>query len=166
MATANQAFLLLGGNIGDRSFFINKALQLLGEKHLIVSTSSVYETAAWGDRIQQPYLNCAVHMEVNVSATELFKLTRNIEVELGRREKGNFEPRTIDIDILFYGDKIIQSRNLTIPHERLHLRKFVLIPMNEIAPNLIHPVFNKSIRTLLLECEDQLPVEKQKEIKA
>jgi len=164
MASASQAFLLLGGNIGDRVSYIQQALQLIGEIFPLVTVSSIYETAAWGDRNQQPYLNMAVHIIVKQDAFYLFEQTRKIELELGRREKGNYEPRTIDIDILFFGLKIIQTRSLTIPHERLHLRKFVLVPMHEIAPNWIHPILKKDMNTLLRECEDQLAVEKFNEL--
>jgi 2-amino-4-hydroxy-6-hydroxymethyldihydropteridine diphosphokinase len=165
MADETQAILLLGGNIGDRVSYIQLAHQLIGEIYPIVTASSIYETAAWGDRNQQPYLNMALQIAVNEDAFQLFERTRNIEIELGRIEKGNFEPRTIDIDILFFGRKVIQTRSLTIPHERLHMRKFVLTPLNEIAPNWVHPILKKTVQTLLLECEDHLSVEKFNESK-
>lgn len=154
-----NVYLLLGGNIGERISYINKAIEKLGSRFEILNQSSVYETAAWGDTNQMPYLNVALKVKVNCSAEEVHKITRNIEYSLGRREKGNYQPRTIDIDILFYGDKIIETKKLVIPHERLHLRNFVLVPLNEIEPSLMHPKLKKTVHQLFLDCEDKFEVE-------
>lgn len=153
------AYLLLGSNIGDRLYYLEECIRLLSEHFEIGQCSSIYETAAWGDREQQAYLNIALEICTDISPADLHQTTRAIEQYLGRKDKGNYQPRTLDIDILFYGEEIILSNNLTIPHPRLQFRRFVLVPLNEIAPKLIHPVFRKNIQTLLDECPDDLPVE-------
>lgn len=154
----NIAYVLLGSNIGVRSFYIESAIAELLAVHKIIAVSKLYETEAWGQQDQQAYLNCAVALEVEASATDFFAQTRTIETALGRRDKGNYQPRTIDIDILFFGDEIIDTRSLTIPHPRLQLRRFVLVPMMDIAPDLEHPILKQSITQLLEACEDDLEV--------
>jgi 2-amino-4-hydroxy-6-hydroxymethyldihydropteridine diphosphokinase len=159
----NITYLCLGGNIGDRIKTIDEAK--LKISHLagnITSSSSIFETEAWGVTNQNAYLNQCIKVETNYSSNELIEILLSIEKELGRErtEKNGYQSRTIDIDILFYNDEIINNSNLIIPHPRLHLRNFVLQPLNEIASEYLHPILNKSIFNLLINCEDRLDVKK------
>jgi 2-amino-4-hydroxy-6-hydroxymethyldihydropteridine diphosphokinase len=150
-------YLCLGGNIGDREKALRHAIlkisQQIGE---INSISNIYETEAWGVENQQAYLNQCIKVKTNFKSYELIDALLRIEKELGRERTNNqtYEPRTIDIDILFYNNDIINESNLLVPHPRLHLRKFVLIPLEEIASNYLHPLLNKTIFNLLSECKD------------
>ncbi len=165
MTNSLSSYILLGSNIGNRLFYLDNAQEQLSEHFKINKISSTYETASWGDRSQKAYLNRAIEIEVELSPSDLHSITRNIEKNLGRIDKGNFLPRTIDIDIIFFGNEIIDSRKLTIPHPRLQNRRFVLEPLIEICPTYIHPILNKSVKVLLEECLDTLPVELFKEKK-
>jgi len=153
----NVAYLCLGGNIGDRESAIYQALfeisQKVGE---IKAQSKIYETEAWGVENQQAYLNQCIEVNTYLSADELITTLLAIEQHLGRIRtlNGGYEPRTIDLDVLFFNNEVINSTHLTVPHPRLHLRKFVLIPLNEICPNYLHPILNKTIFNLLSECSD------------
>jgi 2-amino-4-hydroxy-6-hydroxymethyldihydropteridine diphosphokinase len=157
----NVTYLCLGGNIGDRKKAIYLALlqisQQIGE---ITLQSKIYETEAWGVKNQQAYLNQCIEVKTLLNSTELIHKLLHIEKELGRErtESETYEPRTIDIDILFYNNDMIDTPLLTVPHPRLHLRKFVLIPLNEICSTYLHPVFNKTTFSLLSLCEDQSKV--------
>lgn len=153
----NVTYLCLGGNIGDRELALKLALSKITEKiGDITSQSNIYETEAWGVENQQAYLNQCIEVKTPLSSSELIESLLFIEKDLGRKRtiSETYEPRTIDIDILFYNDAIINEQNLIVPHPRLHLRKFVLIPLNEIAPNYLHPLLNKPIFNLLSECND------------
>lgn len=157
----NVTYLCLGGNIGDREKAIYLALleisQLVGE---ITSQSKIYETEAWGVDNQQAYLNQCIEVKTALSPVELINTLLAIEQHLGRQRtlSQTYEPRTIDIDILFYNQDVIDNEQLSVPHPRLHLRKFVLVPLNEICSNYLHPVLNKTIFNLLSTCEDQSEV--------
>lgn len=157
----NKAFLCLGGNLGDRLENIEKAIVRIKKIGKIVKRSSVYETEAWGQNPGNSYLNICIELITKLGARELMEVLLKIEKELGRdrRNKLNVD-RTIDIDILFYNDKIINSKLVHVPHPRLHLRNFVLIPLCEIAPNLVHPKLKKTITTLKKQCKDKLKVTK------
>lgn len=153
----NVTYLCLGGNIGDREKALNHAIQKISEQvGVIEAKSTIYETEAWGVESQQAYLNQCIKVKTDLKATELIDVLLLIEKELGRERTINYiyEPRTIDIDILFYDNEIINESKLLVPHPRLHLRKFVLIPLEEIASNYLHPLLNKTIFNLLSECED------------
>lgn len=157
----NVAFLCLGGNIGNREFTLKKAVEKI--KHEIgkvISQSNYYETEAWGVENQDKYLNQCICIETLLTSRQVLKKSLEIELSLGRKRnhKETYEPRTIDIDMLFYNSDFIQTKELTIPHPRLQLRKFVLIPLNEIAPTFLHPTLNKTIQTLLMECDDSCEV--------
>jgi 2-amino-4-hydroxy-6-hydroxymethyldihydropteridine diphosphokinase len=153
----NVTYLCLGGNIGDREKALSHAIQKISEQvGDIQAKSTIYETEAWGVENQQAYLNQCIKVKTDLKATELIDVLLLIEKELGRERTINqiYEPRTIDIDILFYNNDIINESKLLVPHPRLHLRKFVLIPLEEIASNYLHPLLNKTIFNLLSECED------------
>lgn len=157
----NVTYLCLGGNIGDRELALKLALSKITEKiGDITSQSNIYETEAWGVENQQAYLNQCIEVKTPLSSSSLIESLLFIEKDMGRKRTNSetYEPRTIDIDILFYNDAIISEQNLIVPHPRLHLRKFVLIPLNEIAPNYLHPLLNKTIFNLLSECNDMSDV--------
>lgn len=157
----NVAFLCLGGNIGNREFTLKKAVEKINhEIGKVISQSNYYETEAWGVENQDKYLNQCICIETLLTSSQVLKKTIEIELSLGRKRnhKETYEPRTIDIDMLFYNSDFIQTKELTIPHPRLQLRKFVLIPLNEIAPTFLHPTLNKTIQTLLMECDDSCEV--------
>lgn len=158
----NDAYLLLGSNLGRRESFIKDAICLIGEKAgEVVCASSLYESEPWGAENSPVYLNKVILLKSELSPLDLLATLAQIETDLGRtRGEVKNEPRTIDIDILFFNKEIIDEPGLKIPHERLHLRKFVLVPLAEIAPLFMHPVYKKSIAELLEECEDPLWVKR------
>jgi len=158
----NVATLLLGCNIGScESTFVDTLNSF--EKHCgkVIGKSSLYRTAPWGYSEQNDFLNQVVIIETALQPSELLKQTCEIESELGRSRVIKNGPRTIDIDILFYNDLEVITNDLIIPHPRLHLRKFTLIPLNEIIPGFIHPTLKKTISVLLSECKDDLNVRKE-----
>lgn len=157
----NAAYLCLGGNIGDREAFLAEAQRRIAQQAgTVKQVSSVYETEAWGVSGQQPYLNCCLSIETALSPEDLLRVLLEIEQELGRTRdsRKTYEPRTIDIDILLYDALVLEQEHLIVPHPRLHLRKFVLIPLSEIAGAYLHPVLNKTIFNLLEECRDMSEV--------
>ncbi len=142
----------LGSNIGDRDAQLDAALELLGQHQSIqlISVSSFINTKAVAEFEQSDYLNAACEIKTILSARELLTFTQSVEKKLGRELKGTGAPRTIDIDILLYGDEVISEDDFIVPHPLLHERAFVLEPLNEIAPTLVHPLFLESIETLLV----------------
>ncbi len=157
-----KLYILLGGNLGDKQQVFSEARARLNQQvGTITNQSAIYETEPWGFESDDIFWNQVIEISTAFSQEEVLLKTQQIEQELGRVRKVNqFDSRIIDIDILFYGDQIIKTENLTVPHPRIQERKFALIPLCEIAPELIHPVFQKSIRQLLDECTDPLKVEK------
>ncbi|HVB03835.1 MAG TPA: 2-amino-4-hydroxy-6-hydroxymethyldihydropteridine diphosphokinase [Chitinophagaceae bacterium] len=157
----NTAYLLIGSNQGDRESYLRKAVELVSRQiGKIEQISSVYETAAWG-KIEQPdYLNQAVRVNTYLKTGELLKAILAIEVNMGRIRRKIWEPRIIDIDILFYNKDIINEEHLHIPHAHLQERRFVLVPLAEIDPEFIHPILNLPISELLEACQDTLQVKK------
>ena len=157
----NKAYLLTGGNLGNRLNNLSEARKLI-EQYCgkIDAQSSIYETAAWGFKDQPDFYNQAVEVATELSSAELMKTILMIEEKMGRKRKIKMGPRIIDIDILLFNDEIIHQSHLTIPHERLHERRFALMPLAEIAPGVIHPIFKKSIAQLLSESTDTLDVNK------
>lgn len=157
----NTAFLLIGGNLGNRLQHLAKARSLIHQRcGNIIKTSSLYETAAWGELQQAAFLNQVLMIHTLLTARGLLTCLLTAEQKMGRVRKQKSGPRTIDIDLLFFNDAKIEAPGLEVPHPRLHQRRFVLEPMNEIAPDLVHPVLNKTISQLLGDCTDELAVQK------
>lgn len=155
----NEAVILLGSNSGDRLKMLSDALSCLKESNIIlINQSHIYETAPWGNTDQPAFLNLVVCIETGLSARELLNDLLETENKMGRVRHKKWEQRCIDLDILFYNDKIINEDGLKIPHPHLHERRFTLAPLNEIMPDFIHPVFNKPIWQLLAACKDDKEV--------
>lgn len=155
----NHAFLLLGSNLGNRKLYLNAAIQLIQARcGTIQQASSIYETAAWGKLHQPKYLNQVVVIDTFLSPFQLLNRLKKIEKQLGRKHKNLLANRVIDIDILLYNDIVFQTKQLQIPHPRMHLRQFTLIPLNEIAADYEHPILKVKIKDILINCEDTLKV--------
>lgn len=156
-----KVYLLTGGNLGDREKYLAEARDLLGEHcGKITALSSLYETAAWGKEDQPSFLNQAVEMETDLPPRQLIRRVLKLEKRMGRERKEKYGPRLIDIDILLYGEEIHNYPLLKLPHPELPNRRFALLPLAEIASDLLHPVYKKSITDLLDECKDPLEVKK------
>jgi 2-amino-4-hydroxy-6-hydroxymethyldihydropteridine diphosphokinase len=159
MQYMNKVFLLIGGNMGDRLQNLHQAIALLSATcGPLLQQSAVYETAAWGKTDQPSFLNQALLLTTGLQPPGLITTILSVEEKMGRLRMEKFGPRVIDIDILFYDEVVMNEPNLTIPHPQLQNRRFVLVPMQEIAPELVHPVFHKTITQLLEECPDTLAV--------
>lgn len=157
-----KVYLLLGGNLGDKKQVFEDARKLLDETiGNITLQSAIYETEPWGFESSELFWNQVLEIVTDLSPEDVLRHTQKIELELGRvRKDKQYDSRIIDIDILFYGEEMIQLPNLVVPHPRIQERKFTLIPLNEIAADLNHPILQKSVGQLLIECHDQLRVEK------
>ena len=179
-----EVLILLGSNRGDRMDYLARGIQMISEQAgKLLKKSSVYETEPWGFDDPTSFLNQVVEIETSLSPGELLEQLLNIETKLGRVRPfsgcgcgvpalppGSEQPssdklggqgytgRTIDLDILFFGNKLVFTDSLMIPHPRLHERRFTLVPLNEIAPDFVHPVLKKKVSGLLNECRDQLKV--------
>lgn len=153
------SFLLLGGNLGNRLATLAQAREVLGNKAgTVLAQSPIYETAAWGVTDQPAFLNQVIKIETALSPLALLFCINQIEAALGRQRHERWHARTIDIDILYYADQVIESQRLTVPHPQLHKRKFTLIPLATIAPDDIHPILQKTNQVLLSDCADDLEV--------
>ena len=156
-----KIYLSIGSNKGNRYSFIKEALRLIrkdiGKVFLI---SKTYETKSWGFH-SDDFINICIMIKSEFLPAELLNKLKNIEVRIGRiRNSTEISAREIDIDILFYSDEIVDQKNLMIPHPRLHLRNFVLYPLNDIASDFVHPILIKPINELLEECKDNdTPIE-------
>ena len=158
---SNGIYLLLGTNLGSRLQNLQEAKnQITKAVGTIVKASSVYETEPWGVSDQPKYLNEVIQISTARTPHEVLNELLRIEKALGRIRGGKWEARIVDIDLLFYNNEIINTKELVLPHPRLHERNFTLIPLAEIASDFIHPVFNKSINALLAESVDKLIVSK------
>lgn len=154
-------FLLLGSNLGDKEKLLQLACQKIEDRiGSIVSASSMYETAAWGKTDQPGFLNSVIEVHSFLSPVAMLCEINKIEHELGRTRLEKWGARKIDIDILYFHDRIIQTPLLSIPHPGIPDRRFTLVPLTEIAPGFIHPVLLKSNQELLENCPDPLQVKK------
>lgn len=154
-----QAILHLGSNMGKRLEHLKEACQRLEFKAgRILQKSKVYETQPWGNPDQPDFLNMAIRLETKSNPDDLLRTIHYIEKEMGRERDKKWEPRIIDIDMILFGDLVIHTLDLTIPHPEMHLRNFVLVPLLDIAPDWTHPVFGTTIEDLYWNSEDPLEV--------
>ena len=156
------AYIGFGSNIGDRLAHIQNAICALSKAEGITlqKISSLYKTDPVGYEAQEQFLNGVAAIQTSLSPLSLLHTLKDIETAVGRQHRIRWGPREIDLDILIYGDLCLQTEKLVVPHPRMHLRSFVLVPLAEIAPNLVHPVFQESIQTLLNRLEDGKSVSK------
>jgi 2-amino-4-hydroxy-6-hydroxymethyldihydropteridine diphosphokinase len=145
-----EAFLALGSNLGDRIRYMQRAINALRQHdHIrVMALSPLYETEAVGYTEQPDFLNMVAHIQTSLSPQDLLFVCMQIEKENGRTREIKWGPRTLDLDILLYGTQVIQEKNLVIPHPRMCERAFVMIPLCDLAPSLIHPVYKKTIQEL------------------
>lgn len=155
------AYLLIGGNIGDSKTYLTEAKNLIEKKcGEVINASSIYSTAAWGVTNQADFLNQVLVLRTEMKPLELIQAILDIETSMGRIRAIKMGPRIIDIDILLIDDKIVNTDLLTLPHPALTKRNFALIPLKEVAPELVHPVEKKTISQLLQQSADTLDVQK------
>jgi 2-amino-4-hydroxy-6-hydroxymethyldihydropteridine diphosphokinase len=153
------AYLLIGGNIGDRLGFMAAAKEKMKQKGIeILKLSSIYETAAWGNTNQPSFLNQVIEITTSFSPEDLLTELLSIEQSLGRIRAEKNGARTIDIDILYFESEIISKPGLSVPHDRISIRRFVLVPLTELIPDFIDPKTSKSIVEMLNDCQDTLEV--------
>ncbi len=155
-----DVYLGLGSNLGDKSANIGRAVELLGEISRVHQVSSLFKTEPAGNPDQDWFLNCAVEIETALEPRRLLAAALAIERKLKRIRKVKDGPRTIDIDILFYGPLVVDESGLAIPHPRLHQRLFVLAPLREICPGFVHPVLEQTVKELAVRLQDQGGVER------
>jgi 2-amino-4-hydroxy-6-hydroxymethyldihydropteridine diphosphokinase len=145
-------FIGLGSNLGNRLENLKEAINALSPQMTVKAKSHIYETPPWGHEDQPRFLNQAVKAQTYLAPEPLLKHIKRLETALGRKVSFPNGPRMIDIDILLYDDLVLNTPSLFIPHPRMHERAFVLLPMMDIAPDLIHPVTQKSVRELIASC--------------
>lgn len=157
----NKTYLLLGSNLGEKKLNLDYAGELIGWLIGEVSQkSSVYQTSAWGVEDQPPFFNQVIEVFTKLQPADLIVDIQYIENKLGRERGTRWGSRIIDIDVLYYEREVIESEDLIVPHPQIPNRRFALIPLVEIAPDFVHPVFGKTNKELLEICKDMLPVHK------
>ena len=148
------AYIGLGSNLGDRSKNLSGAVERLSSVGTVTAVSSIYETKPWGVEGYQPrYLNQAVAVDTSMDALDVVTELLAIEYSLGRAREEKNASRTLDLDLLLHGDSVMKASGVTVPHPRLHERAFVLIPLVEIAPDIVHPILDRSIAELAAESD-------------
>ena len=157
----NRVVLSLGSSLGDKKKTLQLAIDELQEFSDVTAISSMYETEPWGFDDENRFINMAVEIETEITAFDLLEKIHVIEKKYGRIRTGKgYSARTLDIDIIFYNDLILNTEKLIIPHKHAHKRKFVLYPVAEIAPDFIHPILSKSVEFLAKNVEDNTQIKK------
>ncbi len=157
----NKTYLLLGSNLGDNRRQLQDAIKHIESRiGKVLRSSAIYITAAWGKTDQPDFLNQVIIIKSKLNAIETMQTILSIEEMMGRKRTEKNAPRSIDIDILFYDNEKFETKFLTIPHPLIQERRFVLTPLYELSPDLVHPFLHKTIKQLLVECPDQLDVKK------
>lgn len=157
----NTVYILLGGNLGDRSENLRKARLLICDRiGKMVLSSSVYQTAAWGVENQPDFYNQVCCVETKFTVHKVLDSLQSIEIELGRKRYQKWHERNIDLDILYFNREIISEEDLKVPHPFLHERRFTLIPLVEVSKDFKHPKYQKTNAELLSSCKDELEVKK------
>lgn len=158
--TKAKAIVLLGTNIGDKPANLREATRLISDRvGKIIAKSSVYYSAPWGQEEQPGFLNQVISLRTYYPPIFLMKNLLNFELLMGRKRQEKWGPRLIDIDLLFYNDLVMNTKNLTLPHPGIPDRRFTLEPLVELYPNLYHPTEQRSLSKLLTTCKDELPVQ-------
>jgi len=156
------AYIGIGSNQGDRIALCRSALDELGRDGAteLVATSSLYETSPWGKTDQEPFINAVASVSTILEPKALLDRLQEIEMHRGgRRRRARWGPRTLDLDLLFFDDALVRLPGLTVPHPRMHERLFVLVPLEEIAPFVVHPALGRTVRDLRIGCPDRGAVE-------
>jgi len=155
-------YLSLGTNLGNRSLNLKNSIASIEKKVGIIKRQScIYQTKAWGVINQPDFLNMVLEVQTSLTPQVVLETVLSIETEMGRVRERKWYTRLIDIDLLFYEDLIIEESNLIVPHPYLHLRNFVLQPLLDLVPLLVHPIMKKTVLQLVVECGDELPVKKR-----
>ena len=160
-----HSYILLGTNLGERELLLDKAIAMMEERcGEVVARSGIYETEPWGFVSENNFLNMVVKLDTELEPHDLLKELLSIEASLGRQRNENikgYSSRPMDLDILYYNDDLINDEDLIVPHPRIHLRRFTLLPLCDISPDYEHPLFKKTNKILLEECEDTSEVIKK-----
>ena len=158
----NKAVLLLGSNMGNAQLLFQQVISLIDERlGKLELQSALYQSPPWGFEHENDFINQVLIMNTEKDAEEVLQSCLQIEVDLGRKRTAQgYGARTIDIDVLFVNDEVMKTESLVLPHPRLHLRKFTLLPLVELIPDFVHPTLQKSMQELLVACEDNSEVRK------
>jgi 2-amino-4-hydroxy-6-hydroxymethyldihydropteridine diphosphokinase len=161
IAFMNKAYLVIGGNLGEREEYLATARRLIGAQcGQLIAISAIYETAPWGNTDQPAFFNQALQLDTALNARQLIRRLLKVEKLMGRIREEKYGPRLIDIDIILFNDEKHNYHFLKLPHPEMQNRRFVLAPLAEIAADIVHPILKKTITELLEECPDPLPVKK------
>ena len=159
----NKAVLLLGSNLGDGQLLFQHVISMIDERlGKLEMQSALYQSPPWGFEHENNFINQVLIMNTEKDSEQVLQSCLQIEVDLGRKKRKTqgYVARIIDIDVLFVNDEVIETETLVLPHPRLHLRKFTLLPLAELIPDFVHPTLNKTIQELLVACEDNSEVRK------